>query len=95
MLFVSAAGNDAVVGRGQNIDTFPLFFPASYGLDQMLVVATTDRHNRLTTFTNYGVNSVDIAAPRQSVLQKCSDCQNTSSPACIDQIRSEISEIGN
>ncbi|MEX2168320.1 MAG: S8 family serine peptidase [Pirellulales bacterium] len=66
VLFVAAAGNGDVFGRGQNIDTLP-FFPASFGLDNMLVVAATDRHDQLTTFTNYGANSVDIAAPGQSI----------------------------
>ena len=67
ILFVSAAGNGDVFGRGQNIDELP-FFPASFGLDNMLVVAATDRNDELTTFSNYGVNTVDIAAPGQSVL---------------------------
>jgi subtilisin family serine protease len=66
ILFVSAAGNGDVFGRGQNIDEFP-FYPASYSLNNMLVVAATDRNDQLATFSNYGVNSVDIAAPGLSV----------------------------
>lgn len=67
MLFVTAAGNGDVFGRGQDIDELP-FFPASFGLDNMLTVAATDRLDALTTFTNYGVETVDLAAPGQSIL---------------------------
>jgi subtilisin family serine protease/6-phosphogluconolactonase (cycloisomerase 2 family) len=66
ILFVAAAGNGDVFGRGQNIDELP-FFPASFGLDNMLVVGATDRNDQLASFSNFGVNAVDIAAPGLSV----------------------------
>jgi hypothetical protein len=67
ILFVTSAGNGDVFGRGQNIDQLP-FFPASFHLDNTVVVAATDRNDQLTTFSNYGTNTVDIAAPGLSIL---------------------------
>ncbi|WP_197526815.1 S8 family serine peptidase [Pirellulimonas nuda] len=66
ILFVAAAGNGDVFGRGQDIDVLP-FFPAVYGLDNMLTVAATDRGDQLSAFSNYGDQTVDLAAPGQSV----------------------------
>lgn len=67
VLFVAAAGNGDVFGRGQDNDQLP-FFPAEFGLDNMLVVTATDRNNNLATFANYGMTSVDIAAPGVSIV---------------------------
>jgi subtilisin family serine protease/6-phosphogluconolactonase (cycloisomerase 2 family) len=67
ILFVTAAGNGDVFGRGQNIDDLP-FFPAEFGLENMIVVAATDRNDNLATFSNYGVGTVHIAAPGLSIL---------------------------
>ncbi len=57
MLFVAAAGNS-----GTNNDTTP-FYPASYGVPNVVSVAATDSNDNLASFSNYGATSVDLAAP--------------------------------
>lgn len=57
VLFVAAAGND-----GTNNDTLPMY-PAAYNLPNVIAVAASDREDRLADFSNYGVNSVHLAAP--------------------------------
>lgn len=61
ILFVAAAGNSA-----QNNDVNPAY-PASYGTANLLSVAAIDSNGNLASFSNYGVQSVDIAAPGVSV----------------------------
>ncbi len=56
-LFVVAAGNSRI-----NNDVFP-HYPASYNLDNVLAVAATDHHGLLASFSNFGEQTVDIAAP--------------------------------
>ena len=56
-LFVAAAGNDGV-----DCDSTP-FYPASYGLSNIVSVAAVDRYFARATFSNYGANSVDLGAP--------------------------------
>ena len=63
-LFVAAAGND-----GQNNDTYD-FYPAGFAreLDNVVAVAATDRQDQRAVFSDYGPNSVLLAAPGVSVL---------------------------
>ena len=67
ILFVTAAGNGDVFGRGQNIDELP-FYPASYPLGNILSVAATDYNDQLARFSNFGVQTVDVAAPGVAIL---------------------------
>ena len=67
ILFVAAAGNGDVLGRGIDNDVYP-FYPASYDLDNILSVAASDKHDRLTRFSNFGSDSVDIAAPGLAIV---------------------------
>jgi len=62
MLFVTSAGNSS-----SNNDTTPAY-PASYPLDNILAVAATDDNDALASFSNFGVNSVDVAAPGVNIL---------------------------
>lgn len=55
------AGNDS-----QNNDSKP-FYPASYRLNNSLSVAAVDRRGNLSSFSNYGKNSVDLAAPGTAI----------------------------
>lgn len=57
VLFVAAAGN-----AGIDNEVFP-HYPSSYQVDNIIAVAATDRNDRLASFSNFGTNSVDIAAP--------------------------------
>ncbi len=61
-LFVTAAGN-----FGIDNEVMP-YYPCSYDLDNIICVAATDETDDLAYFSNYGFNSVDVAAPGQSIL---------------------------
>lgn len=63
---VSAAGN----GK-RNLDPAPVY-PAGFTNDNLVVVAATDRNDQLAGFSNYGVGSVDIAAPGVDVTSTTS-----------------------
>ncbi len=67
ILFIAAAGNGNVLGRGVDNDRTP-FYPASYPLDNIIAVAASDNQDRLATFSNFGATSVDIAAPGVGVI---------------------------
>jgi serine protease len=63
ILFVAAAGNYA-----SNNDVTPLY-PCSYGAaNEICVAAIQKRKDSLASFSNYGINSVDLAAPGENIL---------------------------
>jgi subtilisin family serine protease len=62
MLFVAAAGNE-----GMNNDILPSF-PSSYEAANVVAVAATDSTDSLAYFSNYGLKTVDLAAPGVSIL---------------------------
>ncbi|MCF6149238.1 MAG: S8 family serine peptidase [Candidatus Kuenenia sp.] len=62
MLFVAAAGND-----GLDTDATP-HYPSSYNLNNIISVAATNNNDELSGFSNYGVTSVDLAAPGSNIL---------------------------
>ena len=62
VLFCAAAGND-----GENIDQNPSY-PASYDAANIIAVAASDQDDHLASFSNYGQQSVDIAAPGVNIL---------------------------
>lgn len=68
VLFIAAAGNDSM-----NTDTSP-HYPSSYPLDNIISVAALDRQDKLASFSNYGLTSVDLGAPGVSIFS----CTNTS-----------------
>lgn len=59
---VAAAGND---GRTTNTQGF---FPASYGFEHIISVASTNQEGDLLTSSNRGVDSVDIASYGENIL---------------------------
>jgi len=61
VLFIAAAGNS-----GRNTDVTP-HYPSSYSLDNIISVAATDQGDFLTSWSNYGVNSVDVGAPGKNI----------------------------
>ncbi len=66
ILFVAAAGNggDDNVGPGWDNDVAgQAVYPACYDLDNIISVAATNHNDTLASFSNYGVTSVDVAAP--------------------------------
>ncbi|MBX3033240.1 MAG: S8 family serine peptidase [Bdellovibrionaceae bacterium] len=62
VLFVAAAGNER-----SNSDVLP-FYPADYGLPNILSVTAIDPLKRVLASSNYGARSVDLAAPGENIL---------------------------
>ena len=65
VLFVVAAGNSG--RRSHSNDSLPEY-PCAYPLANIVCVASTNRNDQLSSFSNYGAASVDLAAPGQSIL---------------------------
>lgn len=61
ILFVTAAGN-----FGLNTDRTH-FYPASYGLSNVISVAASDRQKRMMASSNYGAHTIDVVAPGQAI----------------------------
>lgn len=62
VLVVAAAGNSS-----SNNDLDPAY-PASFDLDNIISVAATTHTDQMAGFSNYGVESVDLGAPGESIL---------------------------
>ena len=62
ILFVAAAGNERA-----NSDKIP-YYPADYGLDNLISVTAFNPSQEVLSSSNWGVVSVDIAAPGQNIL---------------------------
>ena len=62
VLFVAAAGNEHI-----NVDADPIY-PCAYPSANLICVASTDQRDRLSTFSNIGPTSVDLAAPGENIL---------------------------
>jgi subtilisin family serine protease len=62
ILFVAAAGNSSV-----NTDVKP-FYPAGYDSANIISVGSVDSSASYNSFSNYGVSSVDVAAPGGGIL---------------------------
>lgn len=58
-LVVCAAGNEV---SSEDIDILPNY-PASFNSSNIISVAAVDENNNLCYFSNYGTNSIDVAAP--------------------------------
>jgi len=62
ILFVAAAGN-----AGTDNDT-GAHYPSNYELPNVLSVASTDNTDGLSSFSSFGLTSVDMAAPGSAIL---------------------------
>ena len=62
ILFVAAAGNER-----SNSDKHK-YFPADYGLSNIISVTAIDPSTEVLPSSNYGTETVDIAAPGQNIL---------------------------
>lgn len=62
VIFVAAAGNDAV-DSDQSAN-----YPSSYSVANILSVASTDRNDDRSYFSNWGSISVDLGAPGSAIL---------------------------
>jgi len=61
IVFVAAAGND-----GKNNDRKPVY-PAAFEYDNIITVAATTSRGLLAKFSNFGANSVHVAAPGSKI----------------------------
>jgi hypothetical protein len=76
VLFITSAGND-----GENTDFNP-HYPSSYDCNNIISVMATNRNDVVPSFSNYGPNTVDIAAPG---LEIYSTMPTTATTAMINQ----------
>ncbi|MDH6096172.1 S8 family serine peptidase, partial [Umezakia ovalisporum] len=60
-LFIAAAGNES-----NNNDSSPSY-PASYNLDNIISVAAITHWDGLSSFSNYGLTTVDLGAPGSDI----------------------------
>ncbi len=67
ILFVAAAGNERT-----NSD-FNKYYPADYDLDNIISVTALNPTLRVLSSSNYGVNTVDIAAPGENIYSTLPD----------------------
>ena len=56
-----------MIKSATSIDAAPQY-PCSYNLANIICVGATDKNDNLATFSNYGVASVDIAAPGVDIV---------------------------
>jgi len=62
IIILAAAGNGDDDGKPIDTDTTP-HYPSAYSIPNLISVAATDANGKLGSFSNYGLNSVDIGAP--------------------------------
>jgi len=67
ILFVAAAGNDS-----SNNDSITSY-PTNYEIETVISVAATDHNDQLSSFSNFGSNTVDLGAPGTSVYSTVID----------------------
>ena len=59
-----------IIIPGKNNDENP-FYPASYSSKNILAVASIDRYNNISYFSNYGLTSVDLGSTRFFNSEHC------------------------
>ena len=69
VLVVAAAGNE-----GMNSDFFH-FYPADYELPNILSVAAVDQKSQLLRMSNFGIQTVDLAAPGKNIYSTLPNSQ--------------------
>ncbi len=62
-IFVAAAGNNAT----DNDLAFGNIYPASYDLDNIIAVASTNQFDQKANFSNYGAVTIDIGTPGKGI----------------------------
>lgn len=77
-LFVVAAGNagynhdDGITTHKSYPDGFKITTPIGPGLNNIIVVAATNQDDDLTSWSDYGINSVDVGAPGENIFSTIS-----------------------
>ena len=72
VLFIAAAGNSS---SDNNITAV---YPANYNLPNVISVAASNNNDNLTSFSNFGTTTVDLAAPGSFILSTSNNISNTS-----------------
>ncbi len=67
VIVVASAGNGGVDDIGDDNDVIP-HYPSSYPQPNIIAVAATDQDDLRASFTNFGISSVDVAAPGVFIL---------------------------
>jgi serine protease len=62
ILFLAAAGN------GASDNDVTASYPASYESDAVMAIASTDRNDNMSGFSQWGLTSVDMGAPGSAIL---------------------------
>lgn len=62
VVVVCSAGNS-----GQNLDATP-YYPASFGLKDLIVVGATDNQDQPASWSNWSIRKVTVAAPGTNIL---------------------------
>ncbi|MDJ0781894.1 MAG: S8 family serine peptidase [Desulfosarcinaceae bacterium] len=88
ILVVVAAGNEA-----NNNDVNPAY-PSSFDLPNIISVAATDENDKLSSFSNYGLQSVDVAAPGGDHPNGIADNLYSTTPPKREVLFSEDFESG-
>ncbi|HUR41399.1 MAG TPA: S8 family peptidase [Verrucomicrobiae bacterium] len=63
VLLVAASGND-----DSNTDVAQINYPANFALDNVLSVAATNRQDNISSFSQYGAITTDVAAPGLQIV---------------------------
>lgn len=72
ILVVAASGNGGSDQIGDNNDITP-HYPSSYDSSNIISVASINNKGNLSSFSNYGLQSVDIAAPGENIFSAVSE----------------------
>ena len=67
IVFCTSAGNGGSDGIGDDNDV-DAHFPSSYDAPNIIAVAATNDSDMLSSFSNYGLTSVDLSAPGEAIL---------------------------
>ncbi len=70
ILFVASAGNDSNDNDFQNNVAGLAAFPSSLPNDNIISVASADCNKMISSFSNYGQESVDVFAPGEDIIGK-------------------------
>ncbi len=62
-IFIAAAGNDSI-----DNDSIFAAFPASYNIPGIISVAATNNQDQLASFSNFGAERVQVAAPGEDIF---------------------------
>lgn len=80
VLFIAAAGNGDALGMPMNNDV-DAHYPSNYEVDNVVSVAAGTNWDRRAWFSNYGKNTVDLAAPGYNIFSTI-PCKRDSAGAC-------------